>query len=231
MPEVTIDDSFGKAIFETISNYRIFSVLEIGAFNGDGSTQVIAKALKSKGKNISLTCLEYNHEWYRELINNTVAFPFVTAVNQSSIGKGSFTNWNFESDVWNSPYNGLKSQYSEEQVKGWHQNDVCLMEKNVTGYLEETTESWDAALIDGGEFCGWDEFRLVKQRTHCIMLDDAYKAFKTFRSRIELSRDPDWIMIWNDPYIRNGAAIFVRKKLERTGLIEKMYNKINQATK
>jgi len=223
MPEVTFEDCFGKAIFRTICKYKINSILEIGAFNGDGSTQVIARALQRKKSSVSLTSLEHDPERYRELVNNTLEFPFVSAVNQSSIGKASFTARNFEIDVWNSHYNGLKSQYSEEQVKGWHQHDVQVMESISNGYLEETNERWDAVLIDGGEFCGWDELRLVKERTSCIMLDDAYKAFKTYRCRIDLSNDPDWVEIWSDANVRNGAVIFVRKTLKKTSLMERLY--------
>jgi hypothetical protein len=222
MAEVTVKDSFGAAMYKTVSKYKIYSVLEIGAFNGDGSTQVIVKALQRKRGKIALTSLEYDPERYLELVSNTRDFSFVRTVNQSSIGKGSFTAWDFESDVWGSPHNGLKSQYPEEEVKKWHQNDVRLMQQISDGYLEKRSESWDAVLIDGGEFCGWDEYRLLKDRVKCIMIDDAYKAYKTFRCRVELLNDPEWVMSWSNPYVRNGAAIFVRKTLLREPLVERL---------
>ena len=55
------------------------------------------------------------------------------------------------------------------------------------------------------------------------MLDDAYKAFKTYRCRIDLSNDPDWVEIWSDANVRNGAVIFVRKTLKKTSLMERLY--------
>jgi hypothetical protein len=48
------------------------------------------------------------------------------------------------------------------------------------GFLEDSTEQWDAVLIDGGEFFGWDEFRLLRSRSRCFFLDDAFHAFKNF---------------------------------------------------
>jgi len=222
MPEVTLKDSFGSAIFKTITKYSISSVLEIGAFNGDGSTQVIAKALKKNGNNVSLTSLEYHPDRYKELVENTKGYPFIKTIHQSSIGTRSFTPWDFAKDVWESPYNGLKKSFDEEQVRGWHQNDIELIKQISSGFLEENTESWDAVLIDGGEFCGYDEFRLVKDRTQCIMLDDAYKAFKTFRARVELSNDPNWGMEWQDPNVRNGAAIFVHNTLQKKPFSERV---------
>jgi hypothetical protein len=70
-------------------------------------------------------------------------------------------------------------------------------------------------LIDGGEFCGYDEYRKVKYRTKCIMLDDCHRSFKTTRVRKELMVDSDWRLEWEDVYRRNGAAIFVHKTLQK----------------
>lgn len=225
MAEVTLEDSFGSAVFKTITKYKIRSFLEIGAFNGDGSTQVIAKALQRKGNNVSLTSLEYDLDRYKELVENTKGYPFIKTINQSSIGNSSFTPWNFESDVWASPCNGLINSFDKEQVRGWHTNDVELIKQIRSGFLEENTESWDAVLIDGGEFCGYDEYRLVKYRTHCIMLDDSFKAFKTFRARVELSSDPDWKLEWFDPNIRHGAAIFVHRSLKKENIINRIISR------
>jgi hypothetical protein len=225
MPEVTLEDSFGSAIFKTIAKYKIRSFLEIGAFNGDGSTQVIAKALQKKRGDVSLASLEYDPNRFQELVLNTRNYKFIKTVNQSSMGSNSFTAWNFESDVWASPFNGLINSFDKEQVRGWHTNDVELIKQIPSGFLEENTESWDAVLIDGGEFCGYDEYRLVKDRSHCIMLDDSFKAFKTFRARVELSSDPDWKLEWFDPNIRHGAAIFVHRSLEKENIINRIISR------
>jgi hypothetical protein len=222
MAEVTNKDPFGKQICKSILKYRIYSILEIGAFNGDGSTQVIAEALSKKKKKVSLTSLEYDPQRFIELKKNTEKYNFVKTINQSSIGRDSFTSWDFDLDVWTSSYNGLKKSFDLEQVRGWHQNDVELIKQISSGFLEDNTDSWDAVLIDGGEFCGYDEFRLVKDRTQCIMLDDSYKAFKTFRARVELESDPDWTLEWFDPNIRNGASIFVRKSLNKESIVNRI---------
>jgi hypothetical protein len=50
MAEITEKISFGKAIRKTILKYNILSFLEIGAYDRDGSTQIIARALKRKKK-------------------------------------------------------------------------------------------------------------------------------------------------------------------------------------
>jgi len=211
MPEVTSSDPFCAAIARVIARYRIRSVLEIGAFDGDGSTLVIAGALARKRGPVSLTSLEYNSDRFANLQHNSARYGFVHPVRASSIGRDSFSAWDFEQDVWQTPYNGLR--FPQEQVREWHATDVALMKGIDRGYLETCGNRWDAVLIDGGEFTGYDEFRLVKDRTSCLLLDDCFAAFKTNRARVELATLPDWKLIWADPAVRNGAAIFVRKSL------------------
>ncbi len=225
MPEVTLEDSFGSAIFKTITKYKIRSFVEIGAFNGDGSTQVIAKALQKKRGDVSLTSLEYDSNRFQELVLNTRQYKFVKTVNQSSIGRNSFSAWDFNRDVWNSPFNGLINSFEKEQVRGWHKNDVELIKQTPSGFLEQNTDSWDAVLIDGGEFCGYDEFRLVKPRAKCIMLDDAFKAFKTNKARVELSSDTNWKLEWYDEGVRHGAAIFVHRSLKKENIINRIISR------
>jgi hypothetical protein len=203
--------------------YRIISVLEIGAFNGDGSTQVIAEALSKKKGDVSLISLEYNYDRYQELVKNTKTITFVTPINESSIGTNSFTPRDFDIDVWNTPFNGLANRFPKELVRKWYESDIKMIDLVQVGYLERAEIKWDAVLIDGGEFAGYDEYRLVKEKTNCIMLDDSFHAYKTFRARIELLKDPNWKLEWKDSKVRHGAAIFVRNNLKKESILKRIY--------
>lgn len=216
MAEISIKDPFGAAIARTIITYRIYSVLEIGAFDGDGSTMVISQTLAAKrGRHVSLTSLEYNDHRFDNLVRKAAPFGFVTPVKMSSINRNSFTAWRFEEDVWNTEYNGLR--YPKEQVRSWHSADCAFLRTISCGYLDCEADAgpWDAVLVDGGEFVGYDEFRLVRNRTKCLFLDDAYAAFKNNRACKELSSDKDWRIAWSSATVRNGAAIFVRRNLSK----------------
>jgi len=227
MPEITDKDAFGRAITSTVLTYRIYKVLEIGAFDGDGSTLILARSLRTKGEDrVRLTSLEYSSTRFANLKRNTRNLPFVEPVNKSSIGKDSFTAWDFEQDVWNSGYNGLL--YPKQQVRQWHAEDVRALKKTQEGYLDGSQEMgpWDAVLLDGGEFAGYDEFRLTRRRTKCFLLDDAYKAFKNNRVCNELSSDPSWRLIHALPHTRNGAAIFVRQDLQKESLFARICGRL-----
>jgi len=210
MPEVTLNDSFGKAIDRTIRDYRFQSCLELGSFDGDGSTQVIIEAL-SGTRNPRLVCVEADPERFENLVANTAGFPWVETVCASTISRSSFTLTDFDRDVWNSPHNHLEFPY--EQVKGWWDEGLEFLEKAGSGFLDSSAEAFDVVLIDGGEFCGYDEFRLVRDRCKCLLLDDVFKAYKNARVHAELLEDPQWRLVWEDREVRHGASIFVRTEL------------------
>jgi hypothetical protein len=66
-------------------------------------------------------------------------------------------------------------------------------------------------LIDGGEFFGYNEFVLLKDRTNVFFLDDYYYGYKTNQTARELLQDEDWEVIAGNKNLRNGYAIFKRK--------------------
>lgn len=206
--EITGDDRFGRAITLTIEAAGITSVLEIGSFDGLGSTQVFINALRGLDSP-RLVCLEANPSRHQELLLRTLEYPWVRAVCQSSISLASLTPQDFDRDVWLSPYNGLR--YPRDTVAGWWEQSQRYLACVREGYLEATTETFDAVLIDGDEFTGYDEFRLIKDRVRCIMLDDAFGAYKCHRANRELAADPAWYPVWCDSSVRNGAAIWHRR--------------------
>lgn len=206
--EITLADSFGQAIAITVRALGIESVLEVGSFDGLGSTKVFIEALRH-ASDPKLTCLEADLMRHRELVMNTVRHPWVECVRQSSISMDSLTPRDFDRDVWHSPDNNLR--YPREMVRGWWDETLMRLVSVESGYLEGTSETYDAALIDGDEFCGYDDYRLVKDRVRCLMLDDVFHAYKCARAHRELGDDPAWRLMWFDSTVRNGAAIWVRR--------------------
>lgn len=206
--EITAADSFGQAIFATVRSLNIQSVLEIGSFDGLGSTQVFIDALRYAAAP-RMTCLEANMNRHRELVLNTVRHPWVECACQSSISMDSLTPRDFDRDVWDSPFNLLR--YPREVVRGWWDETMRHLLDVEAGYLETNRETYDAALIDGNEFTGYDDYRLVKDRVRCLMLDDVFHAYKCSRAHRELGDDPAWQLLWADESVRNGAAIWIRK--------------------
>lgn len=212
MAELIFKHSFSKAIYRIIRDYGFTSCLELGSFDGDGSTQILIQAL-SKAPHRRLVCIEAMPERFKNLVKNTQDYPWVENHCCSTISSASFSFLDFDNDIWNTPFNKLSFQHDE--VKGWWERDLAYLKGVSSGYLESSHESFDAVLIDGGEFCGYDEFRLIKDRTKCLMLDDVFFAFKNNRVHQELLQDKEWKLVYEDhSKERNGTSIFVRSDLK-----------------
>lgn len=202
MPEITLNDEFGRAIAQTIVACRVESVIEIGSWDGLGSTTVLMHALEPMpGKR--LVCVEPNPVRHAALQGVVADRPWVTTVCRRSVSRETMTPQEF-AEVWRSPYNRLR--YPEDEVRRWWGE-----QRGGPGYLETLTdERFDAALIDGCEFCGWDDCRLLKNRVRVLMLDDVFHAYKCSQAHEDLRRDPKWSCIWSSAFVRNGASIWIR---------------------
>jgi len=203
MPEITMDDEFGRAIARTVAAFRVQSVIEIGSWDGTGSTTVLLHALEPMPER-RLTCVEPNRHRFEQLQKLVAGRDWVETVCSRSVSRAEMTPQSFP-EAWNSPYNRLP--YSEEVVKSW-----WGAQHDGPGYLESLTdETWDAALIDGCEFCGYDDYRLLKDRVRVLMLDDVFRAYKCARVHEELNLRSSWACVWSSAYCRNGASIWVRR--------------------
>lgn len=219
MPEITINSKFGHAIYRIVRSYSLQRILEIGSFDGDGSTQVLIRALEGLS-DPRLVCLEMRKDRFSNLLKNTANKPWVQAVNASSVSWDAFTGKNFDRDI--RPYLAGHAESDAEVIKAWWQEDIELMKNGSEGFLESTEEFFDAVLIDGGEFTGYDEFVLMKKRTDCFFLDDVFRAYKCRRAFEELSNDPAWAPVFVDRMERHGTAAFVRKS-RRGGFLHRAF--------
>jgi hypothetical protein len=208
MPELTINSKFGHAIFRVVRAHSFRRILEIGSFDGDGSTQVLIRAMAGLS-DPCLVCLEMRTDRFSNLLKNTAGIPWVRAVNASSISWGSFTGKDFDKDIL--PHLSEHAEPDPEVIRTWWEDDAKLMKSSGDGFLETNRESFDAVLIDGGEFTGYDEFRLLKDRADCFFLDDVFRAYKCKKVFDELSADGEWEAVYIDRNERHGTAAFVRK--------------------
>jgi hypothetical protein len=207
MGEISSTDKFGRAIIDTVREYNLQKVLEIGSWDGTGSTQCFIEGMKGL-KKPELTCLEIKEDRYNQLIENTRQYPWVKCVNQTTISLKALIDNDFET-LWSGPYNHIQSERS--LVENWYNEDINSITNCTSGFLETDDTFYDGILIDGSEFFGYSEFLLVKDRCRVLFLDDYYSAFKTRRAAEELSNDINWKCIAGDKHTRNGFAVFLRQ--------------------
>lgn len=213
MGEISLQDPFGKAIVSVIAEFDFRHNLEIGAWDGSGSTQCLIKGMRLLKKPKKLYCLESIDDRYKLLVNNVESHDFVEPVNMSSIAMSDWLVKDFDADIWNSPYNKIKRSFPKSEVYSWYQHNINIITKEKRGFLKECKENFDAVLIDGGAFTGYSEFILLKDRTKCFFLDDVHRGFKCNQIYHELMSDKNWILLHDFPDVRNGACIFIKVDL------------------
>ena len=215
MGEISKQDEFGLALYKTIKSYNLGRILEIGSWDGTGSTRCIIDAISElELKHIKrLVCLEINKDRFTQLVKNTKQYEWVECYNETSISYNQLYEKDFNK-IWDSPFNGLKKHptaATREQAEKWFNDDVRNLKKAETSFLDADDSFYDGVLIDGGEFFGYSEFKILKDRTNILFLDDYYYGYKTNQVARELLQDTEWDVIAGNKNLRNGYAIFKRK--------------------
>ena len=210
--EINLIEPFGSAIYETILEYNLKQNLEIGSWDGGGSTFCFVEAMKRLNGDLFLGCIEIFEEKIKTLSNRYKNIDFVHPIYGSSISYDQLKYKDFNL-IWNSEYNKIPKQiYTESMVRNWFDRAVELLKtvkKSALDYFKDKT--WDSVLIDGGEFTGYSEYLLVKDKTKILFLDDVHNAFKCYQIYCELKNNSSWTLLRENNNVRNGFAIFKKK--------------------
>lgn len=208
--EINLNEPFGYEIFQTVVKFDLKKNLEIGSWDGEGSSSCFVKSMDLLSGDKKLVCIEIVEDKFKILKERFKEKPYVKPFFGSSISYNSFIPRNFE-DVWNSPYNNIpKTLYSKELVKSWYDRDVGMI-KQTSSFLEYDGDEYDSVLIDGGEFTGYSEFSFVRDKCRVLFLDDVHHAYKCNQIYQDLKTDNLWDLYRDRPDIRNGFAIFIKR--------------------
>ena len=200
MQEVTIHDSFGKALAKYSEGLDVG--LEIGGGTGDGSTQCI--------RTKRLFSIENHPDRIGRHSMNLSARGGVAVNGTATLAK----LWMNQLDV--AEFYGTNktnlNQYPLDQVLGWYHECIESAQPYSTNAIEdihfEHNVDFNFVLIDGSPFSGEAELRCVRPflaEKAIIALDDVndiknlanYNKLKGFGK-----------LLWEDWSVRNGAAIF-----------------------
>ena len=197
-------------IHRYVSLYKLRNNLEIGSWDGAGSTRCFVDAQQALDGPKRLICVEALKDRYDVLVDRYKDVDWVDCRHCTSLSYDQLIYKDFE-DIWTSPYNKI-SGYSKALVKSWFDNGVELIKNSVSLQLE-TLGPFDSVLLDGCEFSGYSEFVLLKDKTNVFFLDDVHSAFKCYQVYEELKNNTDWVLTAENASTRNGYAIFVRRHL------------------
>lgn len=212
-PEVRTKDFFGQTIQRIIRRYRPKKILDIGSWDGSGTTTCLLSKLTYEPEFID--CVELIPE-RAEIIKNEIVplFPFVRVNNCSTILYDQWSYKDFEHDLWGNIPNEDKSKLSKSEIQEYWEREQASLKKASNSFLNEHNKiHYDFVVIDGGECTGWDEYRLLKGRFDIIAFDDVFKAFKCYWAYHDMLNNPDFELIAASCFVRRGFAAFAKKGL------------------
>jgi len=186
------DGMLGKHIVNIAKRADVKTVVEVGTWNGLGSTRCVLFGCSNK-HDYSFKSYECCKEKYEEAIKNNEEklcdeFQIIYGKLVSEL---TITDW-FDKDT-----------LSEEQKK-WLQQDLEWMKK-APNVLSTVPTHIDLLILDGGEFSTYKEWQILKDRVHYIVLDDT-NCLKTQKIRQEIIDDNN-VVIADDLYERNGYFV------------------------
>jgi hypothetical protein len=175
------------------------SIVEIGTWNGKGSSKAIVRGvmLKSKPKRLPVTVCGYE-------INPEMA---------KSAGK-VLRRFTFFKVIYGSVINiqDLDRNNLGETEKIWLEQDVAWM-KNAPNVYSTVPECIDLLILDGGEFSTFAEFRLLNERvTDWIILDDTNT--RKCAEILKLVKDEKRFQVIYESDERHGTAVLKRLQSE-----------------
>ena len=173
-------------------------IVEIGTWNGMGSTQCVLQGLKNKTDYL-FKSYECNKERSLESIENNQGNPDLGSkfiiISGKLVDEKEMTDW---FDV-NSLSVGQKQ---------WLQKDIEWMSE-VPNVLDTVPEKIDLLILDGGEFSTYKEWMLLKDRTRYVVMDDTTQL-KTKRIRQEMIDGKEWNILVDCLTERNGFLVAER---------------------
>jgi hypothetical protein len=193
--QITPTGKVGQTLIRYINDVK--TVVEIGTWNGLGSTRCFLMGLQT---GTSLFTLETHKEKHEIAQKNLVQYmkPDVTFLWGSILRPEDVTD---EQTI----FPELKTN---RDFARWHSVDMenLKMSPNVLSQIPETI---DFLLLDGGEFTTWYEFKILLPRcTRYIALDDV-NVSKCKKIREFLKAHAFWAEVEYIPE-RNGFSLFKR---------------------
>lgn len=191
------NDAFAHKITSYASNVEYKTFLEIGTWNGLGSTKAFSDGFANRNDDCVLYSLECNKDKCMQAAD--------LHKNNNKIHVLNEVIWNEEPADF---YEIFPQCLTDEKYKHWNEVDIVNM-KNCDLFLNRPNlpEIFDVVLLDGGEFTTYHEFQILKNRCKILMLDDVnVDKCKLIVKEIK-SDNTSWKIVSEDLGLRNGYLI------------------------
>jgi hypothetical protein len=193
--QINATDKAGNDIKNICNRDDVSTIVEIGTWNGRGSTLCVYESIKNTPK--LLISLETCKKMYDS------AFEFYKDKAEVSILNGYVSDTLLD---FNSLADEFFTDYSRDLKLSWYNEDSKNIDK-CKNVLDQIPKQIDFLILDGGEYSSWNEYLILKDRSKVIFLDDTRPpTIKNFKAREDLLKTRRVIV--DDLFYRNGYCIF-----------------------
>ena len=199
--QISPNDPSGQTLMRYVVSNKLANIVDIGTWNGLGSTLCFLLALQGN-RHTKLITLEINRE--KQEIAKTNLRNYVNGID---------VNFVWGSVISSSEIVDIETTFPElaanAEYRRWHSIDVANIDASPNA-ISALPERIDFVLFDGGEFTSYYEFvKLFPRCDKFIALDDI-NAPKCQLIRKVLLEHPDWTEIEHMQH-RHGFALFQKK--------------------
>jgi len=188
---------FSEIIKEFAKNEDYKTFLEVGTWNGMGSTKQFTDELVLRLDDYVFYSLECNIEkslHARSLYSNLTKVYILNEVL-------------FKTEPENF-YDIFPQCRTNKTYKEWHRVDMENMKQcNLFLERDDLPDVFDVILLDGGEFTTYFEFQLIKDRCKYLLLDDINVAKCTKIVEEIKSKPEQWEILEENKTERNGFIV------------------------
>lgn len=196
--QVNRDSPFGAKIYELARDPKYKTFLDLGTWNGEGTTKCLYDAVADR--DAMIYSVEANPTMYRHAQAFWAHFPlhyYKLTLLHGTLTKGILTKEEIMADPM---FQFIRPHYDLHYVQD------CI--DTITAPVVTLPAQIDFAVLDGGEFNGKNDFQAVmKLKPKVICLDDI-NVMKNYHAYNHLKGRSDWVEIVRGSD-RNGWAIFL----------------------
>ena len=166
--QVNRGSKLGEIIYNLCLQDDVKNIVEIGTWNGMGSTKCIYDAISEKKGEYLVYSLECNKEFYNICLKNYENLPKLDNFN---LILGTIISPDDNIDPVSNFDDSFFKESSRDIQKSWYMEDLenC---KNVPNVLNIIPDQIDLLILDGGEFSSLAEYKKLKESTTYFILDD-----------------------------------------------------------
>lgn len=191
--QINRGSTLGEIIYNFALNKRYTKFLEIGTWNGEGSTRCFIDGLIGRDDDYSFISLETSKSFYEAAIkfNKNYLSDKIQIIHGRIIDNEQLIHADIQ---------GYKRSWLNEDVYNYN---------NCENVWSKINDSYDVLLLDGGEFSTYAEFQKLKNLISILILDDTNEIKNTKVVQHIKENLNEWKII-KESHERNGYGIYER---------------------